>query len=47
MREVIADLCEAYGLVLSPAQRAEVAGLDIAGVERLRLHLKQHKVWPA
>jgi len=47
MREAIADLCEAYGLVLSSAQRVEVAGLDLAGLERLRVHLKQHKVWPA
>ena len=48
MREAIADLCEAYGLVpVAGAARTDLAKLDIAGLERLRLYLKQHKVWPA
>lgn len=47
MRETLPDLCEAYGISLSPAQRAEIAALDLTGLERLRGELKRHKAWPA
>ena len=46
LRTAIADLCEAYGLSLTAAQEAELAALDLAGLEALRLHLKAHRCWP-
>jgi len=44
--EAIFDLCGAYGVEVTLAQRAEVAGLDVPGLERFRGALKAHKAWP-
>lgn len=46
LRTAIADLCEAYGLSLTAGQEAELAGLDLAGLEALRLHLEARRGWP-
>jgi hypothetical protein len=31
---------------LTEAWKAHLANLDVAGLEALRLHLKQHRSWP-
>jgi hypothetical protein len=46
LREAISDLCELLGLGLSAAQQAHLASLDLAALEALRAHLKDHKAWP-
>ncbi len=47
LRGAVLDLCEAYGVQVSEAQRAQLASLDLAGLSALRAHLKAHKTWPA
>jgi hypothetical protein len=47
LREAIADLCEAYGVELSEAQRTDLASRDLAALEALRLAIKQRRAWPA
>ena len=46
VRMAVADLCEVLGITLTPAQQEYLAGLDLAGIEGLRQHLKQHRAWP-
>lgn len=46
LRVAITDLCEVLGVALTPGQRQHLAGLDLDGLEALRLHLKQHRAWP-
>ena len=46
-RGQVKGLCEAYGLTLTPAQETHLASLDLAGLEALRVHLKQHRAWPS
>nr|MCU0659170.1 hypothetical protein [Polyangiaceae bacterium] len=46
LRAAVLDLCEVLGLELTEARKAELAGLDVAGLEALRQHLKQHRSWP-
>jgi flagellar biosynthesis/type III secretory pathway protein FliH len=47
LRAAVLDLCEVLGLELTEARKAHLAGLDVAGLEALRQHLKQHRAWPA
>jgi predicted transposase/invertase (TIGR01784 family) len=47
LRAAVADLCEVLGVELTEARKAQLAGLEVAGLEALRLHLKQHRSWPA
>jgi hypothetical protein len=42
----IEDACELLGMELTPEQREHLAGLDLAGLQRLRAHLKSLKRWP-
>ena len=46
LRAAVADLCEVLGLELTEERKAQLAGLEVAGLEALRLHLKQHRSWP-
>ncbi len=46
LRGAVLDLCEAYGVQVSEAQRAQLTSLDLAGLSALRAHLKAHKTWP-
>ncbi|MFO0758885.1 MAG: hypothetical protein U0359_20500 [Byssovorax sp.] len=46
LRTGVADLCEAYGLTLTPAQQAHLASLDLGGLEALRSHIKRERRWP-
>jgi hypothetical protein len=47
LREAVSDLCELLGIALTEAQREQLAGLDLAGLQRLRAHLKATRSWPA
>jgi len=47
LRAAVADLCELLGVSLTAARQADLAALDLAGLEALRQHLKAHKAWPA
>ena len=46
LAEAIVDMCELLGLPVSPQQKAKVDGMDLAELEKLRLHLKQTRSWP-
>ena len=47
LRGALRDMCDLLGLVLSPEQQAAMDVMDLAQLEDLRLHLKQHRAWPA
>jgi hypothetical protein len=47
LRAAVADLCEVLGIGVTEARKAHLAGLDVAGLEALRQHLKLHRSWPA
>jgi hypothetical protein len=42
----VEDLCEVLGVELTDERKAHLAGLDLAGLEALRRHLKTHRAWP-
>jgi hypothetical protein len=42
----VEDLCEVLGVELTEERKAHLAGLDLAGLEALRRHLKTHRSWP-
>ncbi len=46
LRETVADLCEAYGVALDEARRAQLQGLDLAALEGLRVQLRRDRRWP-
>jgi hypothetical protein len=46
LREAILDLCEMIPLVPSTEQRADLEARDLAALQALRAHLKQHRTWP-
>jgi hypothetical protein len=46
LRAAICDLCEVFSVQLTPARQEHLTGLDLAGLEALRAHLKQHRAWP-
>lgn len=45
LRAAIVDLCEAYGIVLSAEQQAELERLDFEGLDALRARLKKDRRW--
>lgn len=45
-RQAIIDLCEVLGLAMTAEQRADLEARDLAALEALRVHLKQHRAWP-
>ena len=45
LREGVRDVCEVLGLVMSPQHEVQLAALDAAGIEALRLRLKRDKRW--
>jgi predicted transposase/invertase (TIGR01784 family) len=47
LREAIGDLCELLGVELTAARQAQLAGLDLAGLQALRSALKSARAWPA
>ena len=47
LRAAISDLCELLAVELTVDRRAHLASLDLAGLEALRAHLKQHRAWAA
>ena len=47
LRVAIADLCDAFGLPLDDARRAELAAADLPALEALRAELKRSRRWPA
>jgi hypothetical protein len=47
LRVAVRDLCEAFGIELTGEQQAHIDALDLAGLEALRLSLKQLRAWPA
>ena len=47
LRAAVVDLCEVLGIEVTEERKARLEALDVAGLEALRLHLKQHRSWPA
>ena len=45
-RQAIVDLCEVLGLAMTAEQRADLDARDLAALDALRTHLKQHRAWP-
>lgn len=46
VRLIVTDLCEALGIELTLERRAAMVGVDVAWLQKLRAHLKQHRAWP-
>lgn len=46
LRRSVEDLCDILGVSLDGGRRAHIAGLDAAGLDALRGHLKAHRSWP-
>jgi HEPN domain-containing protein len=46
LRAAVLDLCEAFGLEPTGAQRAQLEAMGVNELEALRAALKQHKRWP-
>jgi hypothetical protein len=46
LRAAICDLCEVFSVQLTPARQEHLTGLDLAGLESLRAHLKLQRAWP-
>jgi hypothetical protein len=47
LRAAVETACDLLDIELTEARKAHLAGLDVAGLEALRQHLKQHRAWPA
>lgn len=47
LRTAVETACELLGIEVTEARKAHLAGLDVAGLEALRQHLKLHRSWPA
>jgi len=47
LRGAVELACEVLGISLDEERRAHLAGLDLAGLEALKQHLKVHRSWPA
>jgi len=47
LRAAVETACDLLGIELTEARKAHLAGLDVAGLEALRQHLKLHRSWPA
>jgi hypothetical protein len=47
LRGAVELACEVLGISLDEERRAHLAGLDLAGLEALKQHLKTHRSWPA
>jgi predicted transposase YdaD len=45
-RQAIEDLCELLGIEVNEARRAQLAELDLAGLDAFRMALKQKRGWP-
>jgi len=45
-RVAIADLCEAFGIALTPESDAWVQAAELGQLHELRLHLKRERAWP-
>ena len=46
LREIIADLCEAYGVELTEGRRTRLQELETPALEAMRAQLKQKRSWP-
>ena len=46
LRAAVETACDLLGIELTEARKAHLAGLDVAGLEALRQHLKHHRSWP-
>lgn len=47
LRTAVLDVCELVGVVLAPAQRAQLEAMSVNELEALRLALKQTWRWPS
>ena len=45
-RVAIADLCEAFGIALTPERDAWVQAAELHQLHELRAHLKRERAWP-
>jgi hypothetical protein len=43
----VLDVCELVGIVLAPAQRAQLEAMSVSELEALRVALKQTRRWPS
>jgi hypothetical protein len=46
MRQSVEDLCELLAIRLDTRRRKHIASLDLAGLDALRVQLKQRRAWP-
>lgn len=46
LRLAISDLCEAYGVPLTPDREAWLQSAELRQLHELRAHLKQRRAWP-
>jgi hypothetical protein len=47
LRTAVLDVCELMGIVLDPAQRAQLEAMSVSELEALRVALKQTRRWPS
>jgi hypothetical protein len=45
-RLAVLDLCEAFGIDVTPERRTYIESLDLTRLGELRAQLKQHRRWP-
>jgi hypothetical protein len=45
-RVALTDLCEAYGVALTPEREAWIQSAELRLLDELRAHLKRERAWP-
>lgn len=45
-RVALTDLCEAYGVALTPEREAWIQSAEIRQLDELRAHLERERAWP-
>ena len=47
LRQTITDLCEAFGIEVTPERITHIESLDQRALEALRLVIKRQRAWPS
>ena len=47
LRQTITDLCEAFGIEVTPERTTHLKSLEQSALEALRLVLKRQRAWPS
>lgn len=45
-RQAVHELCEVLGIPVTVARHQQVAAMDLAELQALRQHIRQHRCWP-